>query len=92
MEGASRGQSSPSSSARSLLLRLSQRGRRRIEEKLSEEAEKAGTEEDEVVELLQEAASMLEVVGNDAAPQSTRTYASSSLDAPLLTPPFDFSP
>ncbi|TNY21422.1 Rad51-associated protein Brh2 [Rhodotorula diobovata] len=47
------------------------RGRRRIEEKLSEEAEKAGTEEDEVVELLQEAASMLEVVGNDAAPQST---------------------
>ncbi|BGP38565.1 hypothetical protein JCM10450v2_002514 [Rhodotorula kratochvilovae] len=47
------------------------RGRKRIEVKMSEEAEKAGMEEDEVVELLQEAASMLEIVSDRAPPPST---------------------
>ncbi|GAA6054204.1 hypothetical protein JCM3770_001390 [Rhodotorula araucariae] len=47
------------------------RGRRRIEAKLAEEAEKAGTEEDEVVELLQEVASMLDIVTDRCAPPST---------------------
>ncbi|GJN87357.1 hypothetical protein Rhopal_000306-T1 [Rhodotorula paludigena] len=47
------------------------RGRKRIEAKLAEEAEKTSHEEDEMVELLREAASSLEVGSSRPAPPST---------------------
>ncbi|GAA6003167.1 uncharacterized protein JCM10292_002900 [Rhodotorula paludigena] len=47
------------------------RGRKRIEAKLAEEAEKTRFEEDEMVELLREAASSLEVGASRSAPPST---------------------
>ncbi|GAA6037981.1 hypothetical protein JCM8097_009523 [Rhodosporidiobolus ruineniae] len=43
------------------------RGRKKIEAKLADEAEKAGSEEDELVELLQEAAERLEPAGPSSA-------------------------
>ncbi|GAA5875508.1 hypothetical protein JCM8547_001685 [Rhodosporidiobolus lusitaniae] len=50
------------------------RGRKRLEAKMAEQAEKVGTEEDELVELLQEAAERLE--------PSSRTDASTSSEEP----------
>lgn len=59
-----------------LKLLSSQRGRKRIEAKLAEEAEKTRFEEDEMVELLREAASSLEVGASRSAPPSTRESGS----------------